>query len=112
MTNIYCIGNSHAVIVNRIIIRTICRIPLFAIEVVAADIASAGRDDEQAAAARGRRHGEQRGQGPRSAQRRRHRRGLQESEQVQSNPLNGSPDNGSIGLLAQVLAGPISVLSQ
>ena len=97
-------------IVSRIIIWTICRIPLFAIKVVAADIASAGRDDEQVAAARGR-HGEQRGQGPRSAQRRRHSRSLQEPEQVQSNPLNGSPDNGSIRLLVQVLAGPILVLT-
>ena len=30
---------------------------------------------------------------------------------VQSNPLNGSPDNGSIRLLVQVLAGPILILS-
>ena len=31
--------------------------------------------------------------------------------QVQSNPLNGSPDNGSIRLLVQVLGGPIFVLT-
>ena len=30
---------------------------------------------------------------------------------LQSNPLNGSPDNGSIRLLVQVLANLISVLS-
>ena len=29
---------------------------------------------------------------------------------IQSNPLNGSPDNGSILLLVQVLASPISLL--
>ena len=33
-------------------------------------------------------------------------------ELLQSNPLNGSPDNGSIGLLVQVLASPISLLSK
>ena len=31
--------------------------------------------------------------------------------QVQSNSLNGSPNNGSIWLLAQVLSGPILVLT-
>ena len=33
------------------------------------------------------------------------------NEHTQSNPLIGSPDNGSIRLLVQALAGPISVLS-
>ena len=28
-------------------------------------------------------------------------------QKLQSNPLNGSPDNGSIRLLVQALAGPI-----
>ena len=32
-------------------------------------------------------------------------------KQVQSNPLNGSPDNCSIRLLVQYLAGPISMLT-
>ena len=32
-------------------------------------------------------------------------------ELIQSNPLNGSMDNGSIRLLVQVFASPISVLS-
>ena len=31
--------------------------------------------------------------------------------EIQSNPLNGSPDNGSIQLLVQALAGPILVLT-
>ena len=31
--------------------------------------------------------------------------------QVQSNPLNGSPDDGSIQLLVQVLSGPVLVLT-
>ena len=33
------------------------------------------------------------------------------SSLVQSNPLNGSPDNGSIWLSVQVLAGPILILA-
>ena len=31
---------------------------------------------------------------------------------IQCNPLNGSPDNGSIRLLVQALAGPILVLTK
>ena len=34
-----------------------------------------------------------------------------EARLLQSNPLNGSPDNGSIRLLVQVLVSPKSVLS-
>ena len=35
-----------------------------------------------------------------------------QTEDVQSNPLNESPDNGSIQLLVHVLRGPILVLTK